>query len=116
MIDILNGFHPSVKFTHVVEEDDSTSFLDVLVKRSRVKKEDDSDLNDEDDSDSNDDDNSDSQEEQTPTFTGLMTHWNSFVPFSYKKAGVVSMIKRAISVRSAYSLLKILMNKCSLMN
>ena len=40
-----------------------------------------------------------------PTFTGLMTNWNSFVPFSYKKASVVSMIQQALSVCSAHSLL-----------
>ena len=42
-----------------------------------------------------------------PTFTGLMTNWYSFVPFSYKKASVVSMIRRAISVCSNYDLLDI---------
>ena len=42
-----------------------------------------------------------------PTFTGLMTHWNSFVPFSYKEASVISMIERALSVCSTYSLLDI---------
>ena len=42
-----------------------------------------------------------------PTFTGLMTNWNSFVPFSYKKASVVSMIQQILSVCSTYSLLDI---------
>ena len=42
-----------------------------------------------------------------PTFTGLMTNWNSFVPFSYKEASVISMIQRALSVCSTYSLLDI---------
>ena len=46
-----------------------------------------------------------------PTFTGLMTNWNLFVPFSYKKASVVSMIQRALSVCSTYSLLDIVLNK-----
>ena len=41
------------------------------------------------------------------TFTGLMTNWNSFVPFSYKKASVVSMIQQILSVCSTYSLLDI---------
>ena len=40
-------------------------------------------------------------------FTRLMTNWNSFVPFSYKKASVVSMIQRALSVCSTYYLLDI---------
>ena len=42
-----------------------------------------------------------------PTFTGIMTHWNSFVAFFYKKASVVSMIQRVLSVCSTYSLLDI---------
>ena len=42
-----------------------------------------------------------------PTFTGLFTNWNSFVPFSYEKASVVSMIERALSVCSTYFLLDI---------
>ena len=36
-----------------------------------------------------------------------MTNWHSFVPFSYKKASVVSMIQRALSVCSTYDLLDI---------
>jgi hypothetical protein len=32
--DILNGFHPSIKFTYEVEEDNSLPFLDVRVTRS----------------------------------------------------------------------------------
>ena len=42
-----------------------------------------------------------------PTFTGIMNDWNSFVSFSYKKASVVSMIQRALSVCSTYSSLDI---------
>ena len=34
------------------------------------------------------------------TFTGLMANWNSFVPFSYKKTSVVSMIQQGLSVCS----------------
>ena len=36
-----------------------------------------------------------------------MTNWNSFVPFFYKKASVVSMIQQALSVCPTYSLLDI---------
>ena len=39
------------------------------------------------------------------TFTGLMTHWRSFVPHFYKKASVVSMIQRALSIWFTYTLL-----------
>lgn len=49
--------------------------------------------------------------DRKPTFIGLMTNWNSFVPFSYKKASVVSMIQRALFVCSTYSLLDDELNK-----
>ena len=34
VLDILNGFHPSIKFTYEAEEDNSLRFLDVRVSRS----------------------------------------------------------------------------------
>ena len=46
-----------------------------------------------------------------PNFAGLMTNWNSFVPSSYKKASVVSLIQRALSVCSTYSLLNNELNR-----
>jgi hypothetical protein len=39
------------------------------------------------------------------TFTGLMINWHSFVPHAYKKASVVSMIQRALSICCTYTLL-----------
>ncbi|CAF1345862.1 unnamed protein product [Adineta ricciae] len=40
-----------------------------------------------------------------PTFTGLLTKWNSFVPYSYKVSTLSSMIYRAIRICSSYHLL-----------
>ncbi|CAF1345844.1 unnamed protein product [Adineta ricciae] len=40
-----------------------------------------------------------------PTFTGLLTKWNSFVPHSYKVSTLSSMIYRAIRICSSYQLL-----------
>jgi len=108
VLDILNGFHPSVQFTHQPEADDSLPFLDVRVIRSLSKKKEEQNKKEEEE-----------EEEQEPTFifdttiyrketfTGLMTNWHSFVPFSYKKASVVSMIQRALSVCSTYDLLDV---------
>ena len=46
-----------------------------------------------------------------PKFTVLMTNGNSFVPFSYKEASMVSMIQRVLSFCSTYSLLADELNK-----
>ncbi|CAM4842855.1 unnamed protein product [Rotaria magnacalcarata] len=40
-----------------------------------------------------------------PTYTGLLIKWDSFVPLSYKKACIVSMVQRALAVCSTYALL-----------
>ena len=40
-----------------------------------------------------------------PTFTGLLTKWNSFVPHSYKVSTLSSMIYRAVRICSSYQLL-----------
>jgi len=40
-----------------------------------------------------------------PTYTGLMTKWNSFVPHSYKVSTITSMVYRAIRICSTYKLL-----------
>ena len=70
-----------------MEDDNSIPFLDVRVSRSPSK------------------DVFTTTIYRKPTYTGLMTNWNSFVPFSYKRASVVSMIQGALSVCSTYSLL-----------
>ena len=100
VLNILNGFHPSIKFTHEVEKDGTIAFLDVKVIRSQVAQT-----------------MKTGESQSTPififdttihrkeTFTGLMTNWHSFVPHSYKKASVVSMIQRALSICSTYALL-----------
>ena len=40
-----------------------------------------------------------------PTYTGLITKWNSFVPYSYKVSTISSMVYRAIRICSSYKLL-----------
>ena len=89
VLDILNSFHPSIKFTFEVEESGSLPFLDVRVSRFTSS------------------DVFTTTIYRKPTFTGLMSNRYSFVPFSYKKASVVSMIQRALSVCSTYDLLDI---------
>ena len=75
---ILNNFHPSIKFTNENEANDSLPFLDVRVTRSPDRR------------------TFETTIYRKPTFTGLMINWDSFVPMQYKKAGIDSMIRRAL--------------------
>ncbi|CAF0998010.1 unnamed protein product, partial [Didymodactylos carnosus] len=87
IIIILNKFHPSIKFTYEIEQNDQLPFLDVNVIRT------------------NDHTKFETTVFRKNTFTGLMINWSSFVPIEYKKAAVVSMVQRALSICSSYSLL-----------
>ncbi|CAF1614524.1 unnamed protein product [Adineta ricciae] len=99
VLNVLNSFHPDIKFTHEDEKDQRLSFLDVEVIRTTESVK--------------------SEIQQISltrnvfqttvfrksSFTGLMLKWNSFVPIQYKKGSVTSLIQRAINVCSTYSLL-----------
>jgi phosphoribosylanthranilate isomerase len=95
VLHVPNEFQPSIKFTHEPEKDNTIAFLDVQVIRTLVKNK--CEKIDQDE-----------QQAQTfifdttihrkETFAGLMTDWHSFVPISYKKSTVVSMIQRALSI------------------
>ena len=84
---ILNTFYTSIKFTHKIEENDKLEFLDVLVIRSFERHRFETTIY------------------RKPTFTGLLTNWNSYVPKQYKKASIVSMANRALIICSTYTLL-----------
>ncbi|CAF4267577.1 unnamed protein product [Rotaria sp. Silwood2] len=71
ILSILNEFHPSIKFTRKIEDNDKLEFLDVQ-----------------------------------PTFTGVLTNWNSDVPIQYKTASIVSMVNPALNICSTYKLLE----------
>ena len=85
VLNILNNFHPSIKFTYEVEANRSLPFLDVRVTRSPERQ------------------TFETTIYRKPTFTGLMTKWDSFVPMNYKKASIDSMIRRALSICSTYA-------------
>ena len=89
LLEILNNFHQSIKFTYQLEMNATLPFLDTWVIRSANTKKFQTALYRKD------------------TFTGLITKWNSFVPINYKKASVVTMIQRALTICSTYSLLAI---------
>ena len=87
ILDVLNQFHPSIKFTHEVEENQSIPFLDVLISRYPQHG------------------TFETTIYRKATFTGLMINWNSFVPLQYKRASVMSMVRRALAICSTYSAL-----------
>ena len=71
VLNILNSFHPSIQFTYAVEANRSPTFLDVRVTRSPPVRQ-----------------TFETTIYRKPTFTGLKTKWNSFVPLNYKKASI----------------------------
>ena len=87
ILSILNGFHPSIKFTYETEANSSLPFLDVRVTRPAERH------------------TFETTIYRKRTFTGLVINWNSFVPLQYKKASIDSMVRRAISICSTYELL-----------
>jgi hypothetical protein len=87
VLNILNNFHPSINFTHEVPTDGSLSFLDVRVIPSIQNNKFQTTIYRKD------------------TFTGQLLKWDSFVPIEYKKASIVSMVRRALAVCSTYALL-----------
>jgi hypothetical protein len=96
---ILNNFHESIQFTYEVEANDMLSFLDVKVHRtltrikSELKSKVETKLSFE------------TTVYRKSTYTGLMINWFSFVPLQHKKASIVNMIQRAISICSNYKFL-----------
>ncbi|CAF2534635.1 unnamed protein product [Rotaria sp. Silwood2] len=84
----LSKLHPSVKFTSQ-EEDAVThklSFLDVRIQRQEGK-------------------GFQTRIYRKPSFTGLITKWNSFVPKTYKYNSISTMVFRAIQICSSYKAL-----------
>ncbi|CAF2900990.1 unnamed protein product [Rotaria sp. Silwood2] len=88
ILSVLNDFHSSIQFTRKIEDSDKLEFLDVQVIRSLEKQ------------------CFETTIYRKPTFTGLLTNWNSYVPIHYKKAGIVSMINCALNICSTYKLLE----------
>ncbi|CAF3250684.1 unnamed protein product [Rotaria sp. Silwood2] len=87
ILSILNNFHSSIKFTYKIEENDKLEFFDVQVIRSTINQ------------------CFETTIYRKPTFTGLLTNWNSYVPIQYKKAIIASMVNRALNICSTYKLL-----------
>jgi len=82
---LLNTFHPCIKFTIESEIDGAIPFLNVEVIPY--------------------DNSFDTKVYRKKTTTELMLKWNSLVPRSYKKASVTALVNRAIRICSTFDLL-----------
>ncbi|CAF4942844.1 unnamed protein product, partial [Rotaria socialis] len=87
ILSVLNFFHPPMKFTYKVEKDNELEFLEVKVIRIPERH------------------TLETTIYRKPTFTGLITNWNSYVPIEYKKSSITSMTDRALRICSTYQLL-----------
>ena len=81
-LDYLNSQHPCMKFTHEVETGGKLNFLDITVEKtgngfatSIYRK---------------------------PTFSGLYSHFDSFIPEEYKKGLIMTLLYRAFQLSSNY--------------
>ncbi|CAF2881679.1 unnamed protein product, partial [Rotaria sp. Silwood2] len=92
ILSILNNFHPFIKFTHKLENNDKLEILDAQLFRSPEQQ------------------CFETTIYRKPKFTGLLTNWYSHVPTQYMKASIVSMVNRALIICSTYTLLGVEFN------
>ena len=82
-LNVLNRQHPNIVVTVENEVNKSLSFLDVKITR--------------------DNDSSTTSVFHKPTFTGLYTNVDSFIPFTNKTDPVMSLLNRYFNICSTYS-------------
>ena len=80
----LNCQHPNIKFTSEVEENNSISFLDIKINR---------DLN-----------SFCTSIYRKPTFSGVFTNFESFIPLSYKTGLILTLLYRAFKLCSSFEI------------
>ena len=73
----INSRHESMKFTYEIESENRLSFLDVLVTRDKTFC---------------------TSLYRKPTFSGLYSNFNSFMPDSYKKGLIFTLLHRAFVI------------------
>jgi hypothetical protein len=84
-LDYLNSKHPNIKFTFEIENDDKTlPFLDISIKRVNG--------------------NFETFVYRKPTFTGLFTNFESFLPIAYKKGFIFSLLFRYFNICFSYQI------------
>lgn len=84
-LDLLNSLHPNLRFTCELEQNNSLPFLDVLVQRSDTGQ-------------------LLTSVYRKPTWTGLYSHFLSFVPISHKRNLVYNLFHRASRICSPHLL------------
>ena len=80
----INYQHPNIKFTSEIEENNCMSFLDIKITRE---------LN-----------SFSTSVYRKPTFSGVFTNFDSFIPLSYKTGLIWSLLYRAFSLCSSFEL------------
>ena len=80
----LNCQHPNIKFTSEVEENNSICFLDIKTSRDNNKFL--------------------TSVYRQPTFSGIFTNFDSYIPLSYKSGLISSLLCRAFKVCSNFEI------------
>ena len=83
-LDYLNSKHQNIKFTFEKEENNSLSFLDVMITRKDGRFE--------------------TSVFRKPTFTGLGMKFTSFLPLNYKLNLIQTLVHRAFKISSSYNI------------
>ena len=86
VLSVLNSFHKNIKFTYEEEQNNTLRFLDVLFIRDGEKLY--------------------TTVYRKDTHNDLYIHWNSFIPISWKRGTLKSLISRAYIVCSSETLLE----------
>ena len=78
--DYINKQHPNIKFTSEEQENSALPFLDILIDNSGDKIK--------------------TSVNHKPTYTGLLTNFNSFIPFTYKSGLIRTLVDRCFRIAS----------------
>ena len=80
----LNCQHPNIKFTSEIEESNSISFLDIKINRDNNRFL--------------------TSVYRKPTFSGVFTNFDSYIPLSYKSGLISSLLYRAFKLCSNFEI------------
>ena len=90
-LNYLNSKHDKIKFTYELEVNQSLPFLDININRS--------------------DGCFSTNVYRKPTFTGLLTSFDSFIPESYKRGLIFSLLNRCFNICSSYEIFNVELEK-----
>ena len=83
-LNYLNSQHTNISFTCEIENDGKLPFLDILIERTTH--------------------GFSTSVYRKPTFTGLFTNFDSFIPFSFKRGLIYTLLDRYFKICSSYYL------------